>query len=152
MSQDFACGSERAAKVAEVQTLTQDRPGGTPSGAYVVVMDRSAPMDMAIITALARFTRSEAAAARMEERTKDTMGMGLCAGVKCTLTTTPIPNTEISSSVETRSIYMESGQSDNGEGEELYWGGKWNSGLIVSIFVEDNIMRGSATSLVTHSS
>ena len=75
-------------------------------------MDRAAPMDMAITTAAARVTGADATAAGTEERMEATVGTGMCVGIKGTLPTLPIPNTDSVSSAGTRRITTEVGWDD----------------------------------------
>ena len=90
MRQDLTCRIKKAA-AAEIGTKTWDRPGGKNSRADSEVMDRTALMDMATITAGDKVAGMESMAAGTEDRTETTSETGGCMVVKSTPTTPPTP-------------------------------------------------------------
>ena len=72
-------------------------------------MDRALPVDMAIITAASRVMWLEVTATVTEDRMGATSGMGLRAGVKGTLPTSPTPNTDNVNISKKRCIMAELG-------------------------------------------
>ena len=110
-------------------------------------------MDMFIIRATERVVGVEATTEVTDNRAEAKSGTGVRMRVKGNLLISPIPNTDSNRSAETRRITMEVGWYESKEGGGgLVWGNGNSVKTKISKFIKVDILRGVATSIITHSS